>query len=299
MQKIIISAFIMALLSFTACNSNNTKTTGNAEEQSAAQFSCSMHPEIIGNKGDKCSKCGMELTEPVAAKAEEHNHNDGEHQQANSTNADPKTSTTTASTTQVKSQATQPSTTTTASTTQVKSQATQPSTTTTAPTTQVKSQATQPSTTTTAPTTVKATFSITEIVSNYLILKNALTKDNSQATASAGKALYTSFAKVNINAMNTNQKKEYTDIANDAKEHAEHIGDNGGKIDHQREHFALLSKDVQDLIKAFGTEQKLYQDFCPMYDGGKGAIWISELKEIKNPYYGSQMLSCGSMKKEY
>ena len=299
MQKIIISAFIMALLSFTACNSNNTKTTGNAEEQSAAQFSCSMHPEIIGNKGDKCSKCGMELTEPVAAKAEEHNHNDGEHQQANSTNADPKTSTTTESTTQAKNQATQPSTTTTASTTQVKSQATQPSTTTTASTTQVKSQATQPSTTTTAPTTVKATFSITEIVSNYLILKNALTKDNSQATASAGKALYTSFAKVNINAMNTNQKKEYTDIANDAKEHAEHIGDNGGKIDHQREHFALLSKDVQDLIKAFGTEQKLYQDFCPMYDGGKGAIWISELKEIKNPYYGSQMLSCGSMKKEY
>jgi hypothetical protein len=47
----------------------------------------------------------------------------------------------------------------------------------------------------------------------------------------------------------------------------------------------------------FGTKQKLYQDYCPMYNDGKGAIWISETKEIKNPFYGSQMLTCGSLKK--
>ena len=92
-------------------------------------------------------------------------------------------------------------------------------------------------------------------------------------------------------------KKQYLDIADDAKEHAEHIGDNSGKIGHQREHFVMLSKDINDLIKLFGTKQKLYQDYCPMADEGKGAIWISEVKEIKNPYYGSNMLTCGSIKK--
>jgi hypothetical protein len=37
------------------------------------------------------------------------------------------------------------------------------------------------------------------------------------------------------------------------KEHAEHIGDNSGKIEHQREHFAMLSKDINDFVQTFGT----------------------------------------------
>lgn len=85
-------------------------------------------------------------------------------------------------------------------------------------------------------------------------------------------------------------KKMYIEIPDDAKEHAEHIGDNAGKLDHQREHFVSLSKDVNDLIMMFGFTQKLYQDFCPMADDGKGAIWISEIKEIKNPYLGAKNL---------
>lgn len=88
---------------------------------------------------------------------------------------------------------------------------------------------------------------------------------------------------------------EYVDIADDAKEHAEHIGGNSGKLEHQREHFAMLSKDINDLIKTFGTTQKLYQDHCPMYDEGKSGYWISENKEIRNLYYGAQMLTCGSV----
>jgi hypothetical protein len=30
-----------------------------------------------------------------------------------------------------------------------------------------------------------------------------------------------------------------------------------------------------------------------MYNDGKGANWLSKESAIKNPYYGSQMLSCG------
>ncbi|WP_298392048.1 DUF3347 domain-containing protein, partial [Hydrotalea sp.] len=77
----------------------------------------------------------------------------------------------------------------------------------------------------------------------------------------------------------------------------EHIGANSADIRHQREHFVMLSKDISDLIKAFGTGgQTLYKDFCPMANNGKGAIWISELKEIKNPYLGKAMPTCGTVK---
>lgn len=139
--------------------------------------------------------------------------------------------------------------------------------------------------------------SINEVVANYLKLKNALVNDNSKEAANSGNALIATIGKVDMNSISKEQMKDYMDIAESAKENAEHIGDNAGKIDHQREHFVLLSKDINDLIKLFGTKQKLYQDYCPMANEGKGAIWISEVKDIKNPYYGSKMLTCGSIKK--
>ena len=39
----------------------------------------------------------------------------------------------------------------------------------------------------------------------------------------------------------------------------------------------------------------LYVQKCPMANSNKGAIWISTEKEIKNPYYGDAMLTCGSV----
>jgi hypothetical protein len=151
-------------------------------------------------------------------------------------------------------------------------------------------------------TTVKVnpnSFSIKEIVTDYLSLKNALTKDDSNATADAGKSMVTTLGKIDMKKLSGAQMNTYMDIADDLKEHAEHIGDNAGKIAHQREHFVLMSKDINDLVATFGTDQKLYQDFCPMADEGKGAIWISEVKDIKNPYFGSEMLTCGSVRKEF
>lgn len=136
------------------------------------------------------------------------------------------------------------------------------------------------------------------IVTAYLDLKNELTKDDSGAAAEKGKVLLASLNGFDTKTLDAKQQKGYADIADDAKENAEHIGDNAGKIDHQREHFVLLSKDMNDLIALIGTKQRLYQDYCPMADEGKGAIWISETKEIRNPYEGSKMLSCGSVKKE-
>lgn len=221
---------------FTACNSNNAKTettkdtTATAKEAATSQatvqiFACSMHPEVTGKKGVKCSKCGMELSVPVK-------------------------------------------------------------------------ETTKPSTTESKPNAQGSNAVINEVVVNYLKLKNALTKDDTKEAANAGNAIVATLSKLDMKSLSTTQMKSYMDIADDAKENAEHIGANAGKLDHQREHFALLSKDIADLIKAFGSSLKLYQDFCPMYDDGKGAIWISELKEIKNPYFGTKMIGCGSMKKE-
>jgi len=142
-------------------------------------------------------------------------------------------------------------------------------------------------------------FSIASIIKDYLALKNALVASNDKAAADAGERLLTTFKKVDKKAIPASKHQEYKEIAENAMENAEHISENKGNIGHQREHFASLSKDIKDLIAMFGTPQALYEDYCPMYNGKKGALWISEVKEIKNPYFGSKMLGCGSVKKSY
>lgn len=153
-------------------------------------------------------------------------------------------------------------------------------------------------TTQTTVATAPGTASIKGIVSGYLQLKNALSNDNGKDAAIGGKALSDALQKLDTAALTADQKKAYADLQDDMKEHAEHIGMNADKIAHQREHFEMLSKDMYDLVKIFPSGQTLYKDFCPMYNGGKGANWISETKEIKNPYLGKKMPTCGEMKEE-
>jgi hypothetical protein len=144
----------------------------------------------------------------------------------------------------------------------------------------------------------KVAASMKEIVEHYLQLKNALANDKTKDAAAAGKEIVDALGTVDKSLLTAEQKKLYEDVEDDAREQAEHISGNAGKIEHQREHFDMLSKDVYDLVKTFGSEQVLYKDFCPMYNDKKGAMWLSETKAIKNPYYGKRMLTCGSVQEE-
>ena len=132
----------------------------------------------------------------------------------------------------------------------------------------------------------------------YLDMKNGLAGDNGNEAAAAGTKFNTALDQVNKSVMSADQRKSFEDIADDAREMAEHISTNAGKIAHQREHFDMLSKDMYDLLKVFGTGQHLYEDYCPMYNNNKGAIWLSETKAIKNPYMGKQQPDCGTVKEE-
>jgi uncharacterized protein (DUF885 family) len=136
------------------------------------------------------------------------------------------------------------------------------------------------------------------ILDGYLAMKDALASDNSAKAAASGEMMVKAFARFDRASLDPKQQVSYDEIVDDAREHAEHIGTNGGKIDHQREHFDALSKDMTDLIAVVGSDRTLYQDYCPMFNDKKGANWLSTSREIKNPYMGSKMSTCGSMKTE-
>jgi Cu(I)/Ag(I) efflux system membrane fusion protein len=144
----------------------------------------------------------------------------------------------------------------------------------------------------------KKSVSVKDIVNSYLRLKNDLVNDNPGNAADAGKAVEEAFKNFSIANLTAEQKKAFEDVRNDAVEHAGHIGKNKGNIEHQREHFEMLSNDIYDLVKVFDSGMVLYRDFCPMYNKNRGAYWLSETREIQNPYFGKEMLTCGVITEE-
>jgi altronate dehydratase len=134
------------------------------------------------------------------------------------------------------------------------------------------------------------------ILDAYFEIKNGLVADSKENTAKGGNELLASFSKFDMSKLSEEAHTTYLEIQESAKEHAEHIVKSD--IDHQREHFEGLSTDITDLVALLGTNKVIYQDFCPMVNNNKGALWLSEVKEIKNPYFGSKMLTCGSVKKQ-
>lgn len=68
-------------------------------------------------------------------------------------------------------------------------------------------------------------------------------------------------------------------------------------IEAQRNQYASLSDEMIRLIKEAGLQSgEVYVDFCPMAQNNKGGYWLSATKEIRNPYMGAKMLTCGEVK---
>ncbi len=67
-------------------------------------------------------------------------------------------------------------------------------------------------------------------------------------------------------------------------------------IEAQRQSFASVTDALYKSIKSFGLSGKTaYYEFCPMAFNDKGGYWLSNEKQIRNPYFGDKMLTCGSV----
>lgn len=130
------------------------------------------------------------------------------------------------------------------------------------------------------------------VFENYFVLKDALVKTDGKVASSVANDLLTSLNGIKMDklAMDVHMvwMKVMKDLTADTKSIAE-----TQDIKKQRTVFMSLSKNMYDLIKVAKYETPVFYQFCPMANGGKGANWLSKDNGIKNPYYGSQMLSCG------
>jgi len=102
-----------------------------------------------------------------------------------------------------------------------------------------------------------------------------------------------SLALVDMKLLTGDTHMQWMDITGKLDNQLEQIA-SSGDIEVQRKAFSGLSNDFYKSIKTFGLMGKtVYYQFCPMAFANKGAYWVSENKEIENPYYGESMLTCG------
>lgn len=132
------------------------------------------------------------------------------------------------------------------------------------------------------------------VFDNYFALKDALVKTDGNTASASGVALLIALDAVEMAKLKMDEHAVWMKVEKTLKTDAQHIKENKD-TEHQREHFITLSKSMYELIKTSKPAETVYYQFCPMANEGKGANWLSKESAVKNPYYGSQMLSCGKV----
>ncbi len=134
------------------------------------------------------------------------------------------------------------------------------------------------------------TNSMETLFNNYFALKDALVKTNPTAAAAKSSELLTALNALKIESLKEEEQTAVNKVKPSLMDAAKSISQTKD-IAKQREKFKVLSKKMHDIIPFYNANETLYYQYCPMQD----ANWLSKEKAVKNPYYGSQMLSCGSV----
>lgn len=69
----------------------------------------------------------------------------------------------------------------------------------------------------------------------------------------------------------------------------------------RRPHFEALSVALIQAVTTHedSVESSLYQMHCPMVYPDRGADWLQSSDQLRNPYFGAAMLTCGEVRKEF
>ena len=138
-----------------------------------------------------------------------------------------------------------------------------------------------------------ASQSLQQLLTHYYGVKDALTKDDANTASSNAEKLLQTSRSIDIQTLSAQEQKAFSSAREAIEHNADHISE-VNDIDHQREHFAALSKAMSTLAQSLSlSQQPVYLDYCPM----KKECWLSNDKVIQNPYYGKQMPDCGSVQK--
>lgn len=131
--------------------------------------------------------------------------------------------------------------------------------------------------------------SLSNVQSHYFSIKDALVKADSKTASAQSKELMNAVTAVKMEELSPSEHDAWMKVMNTLGTDAKTISQTQD-IKKQRETFKSLSKNMYELLKTSKHSAPIYYQYCPMQD----ANWLSLENTVKNPYYGAQMLTCGS-----
>ena len=140
--------------------------------------------------------------------------------------------------------------------------------------------------------TKKEVNQLKTIFESYFALKDALVKSDGKLVSTLAKDVLANINSVKMEKLSSEEHTVWMKVMSSLKSNTEKIVATT-IIEKQRVVFMDLSANFYALLKVSKQDYSIYYQNCPMYNDGKGANWLSKENAVKNPYYGSQMLTCG------
>lgn len=129
-----------------------------------------------------------------------------------------------------------------------------------------------------------------------LPLKEALISSDSAAASASIQEIKNSLAKVDMTLLKDEALMDWMSNLRVFNESTALIS-SSTNLKVQRKAFASFSDALYKSIKMFGIGGlTVYYAHCPMANNNIGAYWLSDSKQIRNPYMGEAMLTCGKVK---
>ncbi|HIB48119.1 MAG TPA: efflux RND transporter periplasmic adaptor subunit [Flavobacteriaceae bacterium] len=129
-----------------------------------------------------------------------------------------------------------------------------------------------------------------EAIQSYLKMKDAFVASNASQVSTLAKATSEKLKAISTDDLGTMEKQHLTKSI----EMLDAIANND-ILENQRSHFVILNENILPIAMNIENSINYYVQKCPMANNNKGAVWLSTEEEIKNPYYGDAMLTCGSV----
>ena len=145
----------------------------------------------------------------------------------------------------------------------------------------------------------EAKKALESIINDYVVLQTALASDDFNKAQKQIINLQKTIPNVNMELFTGESHEIWMEFQSKIVNNLNKL-EKEKDIEKIRKSFLNLSVTYVAIIETFGPfSKKIYLINCPMATNNKGGDWLSYTKEVKNPYYGKSMLTCGSIKKEY
>ena len=149
-----------------------------------------------------------------------------------------------------------------------------------------------------ASVSAEAKEALKPLFDEYFNLKSALADDDFEKAREAGKAMVKSLDAIDMGLFKGEAHDVWMKQSASLKESSEHIG-HMEDLEKLRKNFIGISNAMIAMAESFDSvSSDVYIQHCPMADSNNGADWLSREKEIRNPYFGASMLTCGKVTKE-